>query len=111
PFNEHAKLGWEGVYSYGQRVIKMVHLRATGEGLLAPKQIVIEEIPFDLERADSFRQKNHIVAFSAPKKLVKDMAELVEKEKGVLPRKYKMIISSGSSSKEEQQAFVTNCQK
>jgi hypothetical protein len=119
---EHAMIGWEGVYSYGQRVIKMAELtvetRRSALGVITTKQLVISYFSLEIERIDSFRKHYIFATFRASKEKVKEMERTIDSEVGDLPGKYKKIlgssgseVSGGQLSPEDQEKVTTNCQK
>lgn len=120
----HALLGWEGIYSYGQRVLKVAHLTfqiKKNPGFLgklsSTKELVIDyHHKFEeVESIEKFCEDYDVAVFKATKKSVKVMEAKVESQIKDMPGKYKTIISSSSNSAElspeDQQKVVTNCQK
>jgi hypothetical protein len=117
PREEHAMLGWEGVYNYGQRVIRMAHLTIEREegGLLAKKPRIIIDYYDRLDIASIESFPYDWVAFPTLKQQVKAMENAINYELGHgVPAKYKSVLSSSTTatlSNRAQKRVVTNCQK
>lgn len=113
PLDEHAMLLWEGIYSYGQRVVKVAHLELVKNGQ-GEGEMRISYRPCDIAHMESLLESCRVATFRVSKKRVKAMEILIDQEVGTLPGKYKMLLSHdvvSAPSKEQREKMVTNCQK